>query len=68
MPHLISNRPRLLQLVGDRKDLRAQFRWETLNAVLYIVGSLLFLLGGITNYWKAWLIVRQAKAEKPGTP
>jgi len=47
MPHLISNRPRLLQLVGERKDLGSQFRWETLNAILYKIGGLSFVVGSI---------------------
>jgi hypothetical protein len=28
------NRPRLLDLTRDSADLRAQFRWETINAIL----------------------------------
>ena len=43
MPHLITERPRLLD-----RFLAAQ----------YLVGSLLFLLGGITNYLRAYLFIR----------
>ena len=35
MPHMIANRPRLYDLTKGRSDLRAQFRWETINAILY---------------------------------
>ena len=36
MPHLFINRRRLHDLTSDRADLRAQFQWETINAVLYL--------------------------------
>ena len=35
VPHLFVNRARLHDLTGDDADLRAQCRWETLNAVIY---------------------------------
>lgn len=47
MPHLISDRPRLLDLTKGRDDLRAQFRWETINAVLYKLGGLTFVVGSV---------------------
>ncbi len=47
MPHLISDRPRLLDLTKGRDDLRAQFRWETINAVLYKFGGLTFVAGSL---------------------
>jgi len=47
MPHLFVNRPRLHNLTKDRRDLQAHFRWETVNAVFYIVGGFLFIVGSI---------------------
>ncbi len=41
------NRLRFYDLTKDRNDLRAQFRWETINAVLYKIGGVLFILGSI---------------------
>jgi len=47
MPHMFTNRPRLYKLTGDSKDLRRQFWWETLNAMLYKLGGLVFIMGSI---------------------
>lgn len=47
MPHMFVNRHRLHNLTKDRADLRAQFRWETINAILYIIGGLSFIAGSI---------------------
>jgi hypothetical protein len=47
MPHLFTNRPRLHDLTKDRADLRAQFRWETINAIVYKVGGIIFIIGSI---------------------
>lgn len=47
MPHLFVNRPRLHDLTSDDADLRAQFRWETLNAALYKIGGVTFIAGSI---------------------
>ena len=47
MPHMFVNRPRLHNLTKDRADLRAQFRWETINAILYKIGGLSFIAGSI---------------------
>ncbi len=41
------NRPRLHNLTKDDKDLQAQFRWETINAVVYKIGGFLFIIGSI---------------------
>jgi hypothetical protein len=41
------NRPRLHDLSGDSSDLRAQFRWETINAITYKLGGLFFVAGSI---------------------
>ena len=47
MPHMFTNRPRLHDLTRERADLRAHFRWETINAVLYIIGGIVFIIGSI---------------------
>lgn len=47
MPHLFVNRPRLHDLIGDDPDLRAQFRWETINAVVYVSGGIVFVVGSV---------------------
>lgn len=47
MPHLFVNRPRLHDLTSGSADLRAQFRWETINAVLYKIGGVVFIVGSV---------------------
>lgn len=47
MPHLFVNRPRLHALRSDIRDTRTQFRWETVNAVLYEIGGVVFILGSV---------------------
>ena len=47
MPHMFVNRPRLHALTKDKADLRAHFRWETINAILYKAGGLVFIVGSI---------------------
>ncbi len=42
MPHIFINRPRIYKLTRDRSDLKAQFRWETINAIRYKVGGIIF--------------------------
>lgn len=50
MPHLISNRERVFKLTKGREDLREQFRWESLNAILYKIGGLTFVVGSVFFY------------------
>ena len=45
MPHMFTNRNRIHHLTRGRSDLQAQFRWETINAVVYKVGGLVFIIG-----------------------
>lgn len=45
MPHVFSNRRRILNLTANKKELRSQFRWETINAIAYKIGGLLFVVG-----------------------
>jgi len=47
MPHMFTNRPRIHDLTKDRTDLQAHFRWETINAVLYKIGGIVFVIGSI---------------------
>jgi len=47
MPHLFTNRPRLHDLTASSADIRAQFCWETINAVAYKLGGLVFIIGSI---------------------
>lgn len=47
MPHMIANRPRMHNLAKERTDLRAQFQWETINAVLYKIGGVVFIIGSV---------------------
>lgn len=47
MPHLFVNRPRVYDLIGNDRDLKKQFRWETLNATCYKLGGLIFVIGSI---------------------
>jgi hypothetical protein len=45
MAHIFSSRKRIHNLTASDKDLRAQFRWETINAIAYKIGGLLFVIG-----------------------
>ena len=47
MPHMFTNRLRLHDLTKGRQDVRAQFRWETINAVLYKIGGFIFIIGSV---------------------
>jgi hypothetical protein len=47
MPHLFTNRQRLLGLLNEEGDLRGHFVWETVNAILYKVGGVSFIFGSI---------------------
>ncbi len=47
MPHLFTNRRRLLGLLNKEGDLRGHFVWETVNAVLYKIGGVSFIIGSV---------------------
>ena len=47
MPHMFINRPRLHNLTKGHEDLQTHFRWEMINAVLYKIGGILFIVGSI---------------------
>jgi len=63
MPHMFVNRPRLHALAKGRDDVRRQFRWEIINAVLYKLGGIVFIAGSIFFFprfaayadWGAWV-------------
>jgi hypothetical protein len=47
MPYMIANRPRWYDTGKDRSDLRVRLRWETINAIPYKIGGLIFIFGSI---------------------
>jgi hypothetical protein len=47
MPHMFTNRSRSHDLTRARADLRAQYRWETINAVIYKIGGHVLIVGSI---------------------
>ncbi len=47
MPHLFAARPRLHDLMHDEPSVRDNFRWETINAVIYKAGGVIFVIGSI---------------------
>ncbi len=47
MPHLFTNRRRLLGLLNEEDDLRGHFVWETVNAILYKIGGVSFIVGSV---------------------
>ena len=47
MPHLFTNRRRLLGLFNEERDGASQLVWERTNAILYNVGGVSFVVGSI---------------------
>jgi len=47
MPHLFTNRPRLYNPIATDKNGNHYLDWESINAILYIVGGLTFIAGSI---------------------
>ncbi len=47
MPHLISDRPRLLALRASEKDPSVHDRWENTQALIYIIGGISFIVGSL---------------------
>jgi hypothetical protein len=56
MPHLFVNRHRLHDLTNAHPELGNHFRWETINAVLYKLGGLMFVIGSVLffPYYEAY--------------
>jgi hypothetical protein len=46
-------------LTASSTDLGAQFPWETINAVAYKLGGLVFIIGSLFNYWRAYVVVKR---------
>ncbi|WP_180901727.1 YrhK family protein [Martelella soudanensis] len=47
MPHMFVNRPRLHDVIAETPADRKNFRWETINAMAYQAGGLIFIFGSI---------------------
>ena len=47
MPHMFVARPRLHDLIKEDPSVRDNFRWETINAIIYKVGGVVFVVGSI---------------------
>lgn len=47
MPHLFTNRPRQYNLMSDYPPGYKHFDWESVNAVVYLVGGIAFIIGSI---------------------
>ncbi|MGI9357457.1 MAG: YrhK family protein, partial [Rhizobiaceae bacterium] len=47
MPHLFVARPRLHDLLKEDPSARDNFRWETINAIIYKIGGVVFVVGSI---------------------
>ena len=47
MPHLITNRARQHNLMSDHPAGHLHFTWESVNAILYLIGGFTFIIGSI---------------------
>jgi hypothetical protein len=47
MPHLFVNRHRLHDLTSAHSEQGNHFKWETINAIIYKIGGLLFVIGSV---------------------
>lgn len=47
MPHLITHRPRLSAIASKHLTTPAHFAWETVNAIVYKIGGLIFIAGSV---------------------
>ena len=54
MPHLFTNRRRLLGLVHEEGDHRGHIVWEAVNACLYKLGGVSFIVGQCVFLSKLW--------------
>lgn len=52
MPHLIANRKRYHDLTKAHPELRDQFRWETINTAVYLLGGVIFIVGSVLFFPK----------------
>jgi predicted membrane channel-forming protein YqfA (hemolysin III family) len=49
-----------IESAGDRVTIYDFLAWQ------YLVGSILFLAGGIFNYWRAYIVVQRALDARAG--
>ena len=54
MPHMFVNRPRLHDVIADTPAERKNFRWETINAIAYQAGGLIFIGGTMDGMVRAY--------------
>ena len=47
MPHLFTNRQRQHNLISGHTANSNQFQWEAINATIYLLGGLIFIIGSI---------------------
>jgi hypothetical protein len=47
MPHLFVSRPRLHDLLAGDQERARHFRWETINAIVYKLGGIIFIAGSV---------------------
>jgi hypothetical protein len=47
MPHLFTNRPRQYNLLSQKPAGEQHFSWESFNAILYLIGGLIFIAGSV---------------------
>lgn len=47
MPHLITHRPRVANVMSGDEQAKSHKRWETTNAIFYAIGGLTFIGGSI---------------------
>ncbi|MFC0337616.1 YrhK-like protein [Kushneria avicenniae] len=50
MPHLFTDRPRSARPGRGKSDLKKDYRWEGINAVLYELGGVMFIVGSVMFY------------------
>jgi len=56
MPHLVTHRPRLSAVASRHLITPAHFAWETVNAIVYKIGGLIFVAGSVLFFprFSAW--------------
>ena len=47
MPHLFTNRRRYHCSSSSKISIKTQFIWESINAIVYLLGGLIFIAGSI---------------------
>lgn len=47
MPHLMTNRARRYNLMSNDPAGHLHFAWESVNAILYLLGGLMFIVGSV---------------------